>query len=89
MKYIIIDHRMREIEKSLLKNLGYALIEIPKSDKVYPEISSHVDIFACKINNTIFAPKSIFDTILKQIEPLKRDVSNRSVRNSVKIIQKM
>lgn len=89
MKYIIIDYRMREIEKKLLKSLGYELIEIPKSKKTYSEISSHVDIFTCKIHNTIFAPKSIFDTILNQIEPLKRNVSNRSVRNSAKSIQKM
>lgn len=52
-KSIIIDNRMREIEKNKLKNLGYTLIEIPTSEEVYPEISSHVDIFACKVADKI------------------------------------
>ena len=49
MKYLIIDERMRDIEKNTLRNLGYELIEIKKNNNVYPEISSHVDIFTCKI----------------------------------------
>lgn len=53
MKYLIIDERMREIEKNKLKELGYELIEINESDEVYPEISSHVDIFTCKAGNKI------------------------------------
>lgn len=72
MKYCMIDSRMRDCEKEYLKGLGYILIEIPKSTKTYPEISSHVDIFVCLINNTIFAPKSIYDQVLCKIEPLKR-----------------
>ena len=47
LKYLLIDERMRDVEKQTLKNLGYELIEIKKSINVYPEISSHVDIFAC------------------------------------------
>lgn len=69
---------MRACEKEFLRNLGYSLIEIPKSDEVYPEISSHVDIFACKIKNSIFAEKTIFDNVLCQMEPLKSYVSSRS-----------
>ena len=72
MKYVIIDSRMREQEKDFFRNWGYGLIEIPKSFETYAEISSHVDIFVCKINNTVFAPKSICDTILCPIERLKR-----------------
>lgn len=72
MKYIVIDNRMRGLEKKILRNFGYQLIEIPKSKQTYPEISSHVDIFVCKINNTIFSPKSISDTVLSQIDFLKR-----------------
>ena len=53
MKYVIIDERMRNIEKDKLKELGYALIEIKQSEEVYPEISSHVDIFACKTGDKI------------------------------------
>ena len=72
MKYIVIDNRMRELEKKILRNFGYQLIEILKSKRTYPEISSHVDIFVCKIKNTIFSPKSISDTVLSQIDFLKR-----------------
>ena len=53
MKYIIIDNRMRKTEKEFLKSLGYILIELPKSNKTYPEISSHVDIFCSKIYETL------------------------------------
>lgn len=53
MKYVIIDERMRNIEKDKLKELGYTLIEIKQSEEVYPEISSHVDIFACKTGDKI------------------------------------
>lgn len=88
MKYSIIDCRMRECEKEFLQSLGYRLIEIPKSEEVYPEISSHVDIFACKINNTIFLEKSIFELVLQQIGPSKCHVSARSLKNSVNVIQK-
>lgn len=71
-QYIIIDKRMREIEKSFLKSMGYVLVELQKSNQTYPEISSHVDIFVCSINNTIFTPKSIYDHVLCEIKLLKR-----------------
>ena len=50
---IIIDERMRSIEKQKLEELGYELIEIKQSEQVYEEISSHVDIFTCKIDEKI------------------------------------
>lgn len=52
-KKVIIDNRMRQIEKQKLQNMGYEIIEIQTSPNVYTEISSHVDIFACKIENEI------------------------------------
>lgn len=66
-KYIIIDSRMREVEKAFFKNLGYKIIEIKKSNKVYPEISSHVDIFVSKIDDVIVCEKSIYDYLKKKI----------------------
>lgn len=50
---IIIDSRMRKIEKEYLSQYG-DLIELPYQPSVYEEISSHPDIFFCKINNKIF-----------------------------------
>lgn len=63
MNYLIIDERMRKIEKETLINLDYELIEIRKSKKVYSEISSHVDIFICKIGNKLISEKSQYENI--------------------------
>lgn len=50
---IIIDSRMREIEKEYLSRFG-ELIEILPQSSVYDEISGHPDIFFCKLNNCLF-----------------------------------
>ena len=63
MKYLLIDERMRDVEKQTLKNLGYELMEIKKSTNVYPEISSHVDFFACKVKDKIVVEKHIYDIL--------------------------
>lgn len=52
-KKIIIDNRMRSIERTKLKKLGYKLLEIKENKNLYPEISSHVDILACKVGEKI------------------------------------
>lgn len=57
-KKVIIDNRMRQIEKDKLYDMGYEIIEIQTSEKVYPEISSHADIFACKVGNNIILEPS-------------------------------
>ena len=64
---LIIDERMREIEKQKLKQLGYELIEIKQSKNVYPEISSHVDIFACKVGEKVIVEPSQYINIKSQI----------------------
>ena len=63
MGYIIVDSRMRNVEKNTLKYLGYKLIELKKSNNVYAEISSHVDIFTTKINDTLVVEKSKFENL--------------------------
>lgn len=50
---IIIDSRMRKIEKDYLSNFG-ELIEISPQNCTYNEISAHPDIFFCKISGCIF-----------------------------------
>lgn len=57
MKDLIIDKRMRKVEKERLKEMGYNLIELTQSKNVYEEISSHVDIFVCKIGDKIIVEK--------------------------------
>ncbi len=68
MKKIIIDERMRQIEKEKIKELGYEIIEIKKSNKVYEEISSHVDIFVCKTEKNIIIEPSQFYNIKDKLQ---------------------
>ena len=63
MKKLIIDERMRTIEREKLKSLGYQLLEIKKSLNTYSEISSHVDIFICKIGEKIIVEPSQYMNI--------------------------
>lgn len=58
---------MRNIEKETLKKLGYTLIQIPRCNLVYPEISSHVDIFCCKIKENLIIEKSIYNELFYEI----------------------
>ena len=60
---LIIDERIRKIEKEKLKDLGYTLIEIQANENVYEEISSHVDIVVCKIGNKLIIEPSIYEKI--------------------------
>lgn len=64
MDYILIDCRMRNKEKNMLKYLGYKLVEIKRNINVYPEISSHVDIFALKIGDNLVCEKSVYDDLV-------------------------
>ena len=67
MKYLIIDERMRQVEKHKLKELGYKLIEIKQSKNVYPEISAHVDIFTCKVGEKIIVEPSQYENLKSQL----------------------
>lgn len=67
MKHLIIDNRMRLVEKNKLKELGYNLIEIDTNKTVYEEISSHVDIFTCKIGKTLIIEPSQYAKIKHQL----------------------
>ena len=71
MNKLIIDNRMRKIEKEYLKQLGYDLIEVQTNNNVYPEISSHVDIFVCKIGNKIIVEPSEYEHIFQNTNCIK------------------
>lgn len=66
-KYVIIDNRMRDIEKNNFRSLGYILIELDNNSLVYEEISSHVDIFCTKIKDKIILDKSIYYDVKSKI----------------------
>lgn len=64
-KILIIDKRMRDVEKLKLKEMGYELIELKTIQDVYEEISSHVDIFACKVGEQIIIEPTQYENISK------------------------
>lgn len=68
MKYLIIDYRMREIEKETLRSFGYELIELEESQNLYYEISSHVDIFCTKINDKLIVENSHYDFFKEKLQ---------------------
>lgn len=70
---LIIDERMRVIEKEKLKELGYNLVEIKSNNNLYEEISSHVDIFTCKIGNKLIVEPSVYHE-LKNAITVKIDI---------------
>lgn len=67
VKNIIIDNKMRKIEKNFLESLGYSIVELPKCNNVYEEISSHTDIFISKLGNNIIVDPSIYEFILSKL----------------------
>lgn len=81
MKSLIIDSRMRQIEKDKLLELNYNLIEIEKEEGVYEEISAHPDIFCCKINNTIILEPQIYDKYFSKL----KDVDYNFKRGTEKV----
>lgn len=71
---LIIDKRMRKTEKEKLRELGYNLIEINKSSNVYEEISSHVDIFTCRINSKLIIEPSQYKMLKEKLPTSKFNV---------------
>ena len=80
-KKLIIDERMRQLEKEKLKSLGYQLLEIKQNKKVYLEISSHVDIFACKIGEKIIIEPSQYNNIKLQAQNVIIQQGNEEIEN--------
>ena len=74
MEYILIDKRMRNVEKNMLKYLGYKLVPIETSNNVYAEISSHVDIFTTKIGDTLIVEKSKYDDLVFMIKDTEYNI---------------
>ncbi len=80
-KKLIIDERMRQLEKEKLKSLGYKLLEIKQNKKVYSEISSHVDIFACKIGEKIIIEPSQYRNIKFQAQNVIIQQGNEEIES--------
>ena len=71
-KYIVIDSKMRKVEKEYLNSLGYRVINVQTNKNLYDEISSHVDIFGCKIKDKIVVEPSVYSYLKEE----KYDLEN-------------
>ena len=78
---VIIDERMRQFEKEKLKELGYELVEIKKCPKLYYEISSHVDIFTCKIGEKLIVEPTQYNNIKYQLQETLIEKGNEQIDN--------
>ncbi|MDD2377185.1 MAG: hypothetical protein PHO88_06985, partial [Clostridia bacterium] len=57
---VIIDERVdKNIERYFLE-LGYEVNKVKKHEGIYNEISSHTDIFAVKIEDTVISSSNAF-----------------------------
>ena len=77
-KYIVIDNKMRKVEKEYLKSLGYRIINIQTSKNVYYEISSHVDIFCCKIKDKVVLEPSVYKYLKEEKNDLKNIICGKN-----------
>ena len=87
-KRVIIDNRMRRIEKEQLKKLGHELIEINTSAKVYSEISSHVDIFACKVRDKIIIEPTQYQNIMQSCIKSSIDIAENFIKGQDEVQEK-
>ena len=81
-KYIVIDNKMRKVEKEYLKSLGYRIINIQTNKNVYDEISSHVDIFACKIKDKIVVEPSVYSYLKEEKYDLENVICGKNKASS-------
>ena len=77
-KYIVIDSKMRKVEKEYLNSLGYRVINVQTNKNVYDEISSHVDIFGCKIKDKIVVEPSVYSYLKEEKNDLKNIICGKN-----------
>lgn len=68
MKTLVIDSKMRDIERKFFIHNGYELVEIPTQKNIYEEVSSHVDIFMCKIGKKVIVSPQVIDILPANIK---------------------
>ena len=77
-KYIVIDSKMRKVEKEYLESLGYRVINIQTNKNLYDEISSHVDIFSCKIKDKVVLEPSVYKYLKEEKYDLKNVICGKN-----------
>ncbi len=86
MKIAFVDCRVREKELDMLKNFGLEVVLIPKSNEVYEEVSSHTDIFMCKIGKYLVVSNKIYDYVLSKVNKIDKNLSSNIIRGEAKIL---
>lgn len=80
-KYLVVDFRMRQIEKEYLKNMGYEIIENEDSPLIYDEVCAHPDMYYTKINDKIYLSKDKY-ILLKDKLPFKVNMGFSEVKGT-------
>ncbi|HVI41463.1 MAG TPA: hypothetical protein VM577_12485, partial [Anaerovoracaceae bacterium] len=75
MNTICLSENANMILKKTLRNKGYELIEIRKTDAVYDAISSHGDIYLCKICDELVVSPVQFPLIREELLRCKANYS--------------
>ena len=81
-KYIVIDSKMRKVEKEYLNSLGYRVINVQTNKNLYDEISSHVDIFCCKIKDKVVLEPSVYKYLKEEKNDLKNVICGKNIVSS-------
>ncbi|MEG0072908.1 MAG: hypothetical protein RR594_02680 [Clostridia bacterium] len=86
MRTLIIDKRMRNVEKEYFLENGFNLVELQTQKNIYEEVSSHVDIFFCKIGDSIISGADTIDYIPEHVKNvhLGNSVVSKEYPNDIK-----
>ena len=79
---LILDERIRKVEKEALEDLGYNVILLKKDNRVYEEISSHSDIFLCKVGNKLIVEKERYPEIKSFVDNKTDTVCGEKIGNN-------
>lgn len=85
-RYVFVDSRIRKIEEEKLKSCDFNIIKLVKSNSVYEEISSHVDIFISKLENTLIIEKNMYDNLKKNSDTFNKLLNDSEVLENLNII---
>lgn len=69
---------MRKVEKEYLNSLGYRIINVQTNKNLYDEISSHVDIFCCKIKDKVVLEPSVYKYLKEEKYDLKNVICGKN-----------
>lgn len=86
-KIAFVDYRIRKKELKELENLNIKVVLIPKSKNVYEEISSHTDIFMCKIGKYLIVSEEIYEYILNEVNKIDENLSEFIIKGESKLFE--